>query len=170
MLRWKQHKKAEGLMRSASQKLGLNLDDLYEKTWSTLEDAFGGVYEGLEKTAREGYEVLVEKGIPEDISHVLDEIAKEKIKISSVKIRGLLNISCTKPDGVLRIKEALVKAKNVKGPLGTDVKIYLVAPPKYRLEVKASNYKQANALLKKVSEVAIKDIHQAGGQGVFQRG
>jgi translation initiation factor 2 subunit 1 len=169
-LQWKQTKKAESLLRSASQKLGIPTEQVYEKAGVSIEQAFGSIYEGLEKTAREGVDVLLEKGVPKDIAEVLVEIAKEKIRISMVKTKEVLNISCPKPDGVVRIKEALQKAQTVKMPRGAEIKIFTVSPPKYRVEVMASDHKEANDIMKRATDTAIESIVKAGGQGIIEKG
>ena len=170
MLLWKQNKKAESLIRSASQRLKVPLEELYEKVWIPLEETYGSAYEGLEKAAREGVKPLQEIGLSEELAGALTEIAKEKIKITNVKVKGTLNITCTKPDGVLKIKKALIEAKRVKVPSGSNVRIYVVSPPRYRVEVTARDYKTANAILQKVTQVAVQDIKEAGGEGAFERG
>jgi len=167
LLLWKRNKKAESLLRSASQKLGLSLDEIYEKV-VPIEEAFGDIYNGLEGAAREGVEALLEQGLSKELAEVLTKIAKEKIKISVVKVRGILDIRCTEPNGVLRIKEALLKAKKTSMPRGTDIKIYIVSPPKYRMEVTARDYKEANAVMKKAAETAVQSITEIGGQGAFE--
>ena len=169
MLLWKQNKKAESLMRSASQRLRIALNEIYEKAWIPLEEAYGSAYEGLEKAAREGVESLRKIGLSEEIAKALTEIAKEKIKITSVKVKGTLNVACTKPDGVLRIKKALTKAERIKVPAGSNIRIYVVSPPKYCVEVTARDYKTANAILQKATQNAVQYIKEAGGEGTFQR-
>ena len=170
LLLWKRNKKAESLLRSASERLGTPLAEIREKAQVPLEEAFGELYEGLERAARDGVEVLLGLGLPKELAEVMTDIAKEKIKISMVKVKGNLRVSCTKRDGVHRITEALLKANGVKVPRGTDIKIYVVSPPEYRIEVTASDYKEANAVMKKATEAAVDSIAKAGGQGVFERG
>ena len=170
MLLWKQSRRAEGLMRSVSQRLNIPLKDLYEKVWVPLEEAFGTAYEGLERAAREGVDVLLDIGLPRDLAEALTEIAKEKIKVTSVKVKGILNVSCVKPDGVLRIKKALMEAKSVKAPRGSSVRIYVISPPKYRVEVTARDYKTANQIMQRVAETAVNEIKRLGGDGRFERG
>jgi len=169
-LQWKQTKKAESLLRSASQKLGISVEQLHEKAWVPLEQAFGTAYEGLEKAAREGLDVLLEKGLPKELAEALAEIAKDKIRISVVKTKGNLNISCLKPDGVTQIRESLKKAQTVTTSRGAKVEIFTVSPPKYRIEVTASDHKEANDIMKRVADTAIEGIVKAGGQGTFERG
>jgi len=170
VLLWKRSKKAESLLRSASQRLGIPLNEIYEKAGFALEKAFGDLYEGLERAAREGVEVLLEQGLSKELAEVLTEIAKEKIRISMVKVKGTLNMRCTKPDGVLRIKEALLRAKEISMPRGTDIRIYTVSPPRYRIEVTAHDYKEANAIMKNAFETAVDSIVKAGGHGIMEGG
>lgn len=170
MLQWKQHKKAESLMKTASQRSEIPLNDLYRKVWIPIEEAFGETYDGLEKAAREGDNVLLGIGIDEELAKTLTEIAKEKIRISMVKTKGTLVVSCPKTDGVVQIRRTLQKAQKVKVPGGGKMKIYVVSPPKYRIEVLAHTYKDANTAIKRAAEIAVNGIIEAGGNGVFERG
>ena len=169
-LNWKQTKKAESLLRSTAQRLEMPFEEMYEKAWVPLEAAFGEAYEGLEQAAKQGAKVLLDAGLPKELTEVLAEVAKEKIKISMVKTKGILNIRCPKPDGVNQIKESLLKAQGVNVPSGAEVKIYAVAPPKYRIEVTAHDRKEAIDIIKKATDVAVETITNAGGEGVFERG
>lgn len=170
ILLWKRSRKAESLLRSASQKLGVSFEELYNRIAEPFEKSFSDIYEGLEAAAREGIEVLLKAGLPKDIAEVLTEVAKEKIKVSEVKVKGVLSITCLKPDGVLRIKEALLKAKTSAPSHSSSVKIYVIAPPKYQVEVTAKDYKEANAILKRIADTAINTITKLGGQGSFESG
>jgi len=170
ILLWKRSRKAEGLLRSAAQKLGITLEELYNRVAEILERSFGDIYGGLEAAAREGAEALLKAGLPEDVSGALVEIAKEKIRVSEVKVKGTLILTCIKPDGVLRIKEALLKAKESGSKKGTNIRIYVITPPKYQVEVTAKDYKEANAILKVVADTAISTITKLGGQGSFESG
>lgn len=167
ILLWKRSRRAESLLKSASQKMGVKFEEIYDAIAEPLEKVFGSIYEGLEAAAREGAEVLIRVGIREDLAKTLAEISKEKIRITEVKVRGILNITCLKPDGVLRIKEALTKAIKSVSHKGVRVNIYVIAPPKYQVEVAAKDYKEANVALKKVADTAIETIAKLGGQGSF---
>jgi translation initiation factor 2 subunit 1 len=169
ILFWKKDRKAHSLLRNASEKLNIPLEEVYEKAGVIIEKEFGGIYEGLEKTAKEGANVLLKLGVPEDIAVTLEEIAKEKIRIPMVKIKGMLELQCTKPNGVSLIKEALLSAQKIQDVQGAKVRIYVVAPPKYRIEVSAEDYTKAESVLKKATETALKNIAKVGGQGAFRR-
>ncbi len=169
ILSWKRDRKADSMLRSASEKLSISLEEVYEKAGFLIEKEFGEIHEGLEKTAKEGAGVLLKLGVPENIARALDEIAKEKIKMSNVNIRGLLEIQCTKPNGANLIKEALLSVQKAEEVEGTEIRVYVVAPPKYRIVVSAEDYKGAEDAMKKATEIAIETIEKLGGRGFFKR-
>jgi translation initiation factor 2 subunit 1 len=111
----------------------------------------------------------VKAGVPEELASALEEIAREKIRLPFVKLKGILELTCRKPDGVRCIREALLAAKNVEEAKEGVVHIYVVAPPKYTIEVAAEDYKQADKVLQRASEEVIKAITKAGGEGVLKR-
>ncbi len=169
MLLWKKGKKAESLLRSASKALGITFEEIYEKAGALIEKEFGDIYEGLERAVREGSEALTRIGVPKRIAEVITETAKERIKISMVKVKGILTITSMKPDGILHIKKALLNAKNIDKPANAEINIYVMAAPKYSIEISADDYKKAEGLLKKAAEAAINYIKETGGQGAFSR-
>jgi len=168
ILSWKKERKADTLLRTTSEKLKMPLEEFYKKIEPLLEKEFEEIHEELEKAAREGAGVLIKAGIPEDIAIVLEEIAKERIKLPMVRIKGILNLKCTKSNGVIAIREALLGAQKIQ-PKNAEVQVYVVAPPKYRIVVSAQDYKKAEKILEKAVNTVVKNITKAGGQGTFTR-
>jgi len=168
ILSWKKERKAETLLRTASEKLQIPLEEFYKKIEPLLEKEFEEIHEELEKAAREGAGVLIKAGIPEDIALILEEIAKERIKLPMVRVKGVLNLQCTKSNGVITIREALLSAQKIQ-PKNSKIKLYVVAPPKYRIVVSAEEYKEAEKILDKAVNTVVKNITDAGGQGTFTR-
>jgi len=169
LLSWKKDRKADSLLRSVSEKLNIPIEEIREKAGALIEKEFGELYEGLEKTAKEGADVLLKLGVPKDIAITLEEIVKEKIKIPLVKVKGILELQCTKPNGAVLVKETLLKTQKIAESQGINVRIYVVAPPKYRIIVSAEDYKNAENTLEKATETALKSIEKVGGTGAFKR-
>jgi len=165
----KMERKADSILRSASEKLKMPPEEVHLKTGMLLEEKFGGIYEGLEKAAREGSEPLIEAGLPKDLATTIAEVAKEKIRLPMVKVKGTIELKCTKPDGAFLIRDALLSAQKIERPEEVKINLYVVAAPKYAIEVLAEDYKEAEKVLQQASETAIKTITKAGGTGVFQR-
>ena len=168
ILLWKKERKADSLLRSASEELKMSSQEIYEKVGTLLEKQFGGIYEGLEKTAREGAEVLLNQGIPENMATIIEKIVKEKIKVPMVKVKGTLSLQCSKPNGLDLIRDSLLSAQKIDAK-GAKIHVYVVAPPRYRIVVSAADYKEAEEILDKATEVVIKNIEKVGGQGTFKR-
>ncbi|MCW4016673.1 MAG: translation initiation factor IF-2 subunit alpha [Candidatus Bathyarchaeota archaeon] len=166
---WKKDRKAESLLRTAAEKLNISFEEAYEKAGALIDNAFGELYEGLEKTAKDGVDVLLDLGIDKEIATTLEEIAKEKIQISLVTVKGILNLQNPSSKGVLVIKDTLKHAKEVGESEGADVTVYLVSPPKYRIVVAAEDYKSAESILETTTDSAVKFISQNGGKGSFRR-
>ena len=166
---WKKERKADGLLRSVSEKLKIPVEEVYEKAGTIIENKFGGLYDGLEKTAREGQAVLLEAGVPENLATAITEVAKERIKISLVRVKGTLQLQCMKANGVIILREALLSAQEIEKPTEASVRVYSVAPPKYQIEVSAGDYKVAERLLDEAVQRTLKSITKAGGLGTFQR-
>ena len=166
---WKKDRKAEGLLRTAAEKLNISFEEAYEKAGALIENAFGDLHDGLEKTAKDGIDVLLELGIEKELAITLEEIAKEKIQISLVSVKGILELQITKPKGVLFIKDTLKLAQEVGESEDADVTIYLVSPPKYRIVVSAEDYKSAESVLETAANCAVEFISKHGGKGSFRR-
>ncbi len=165
---WKQDRKAEALLRGVAEKVGLPHEEVYETAGALLEEKYG-LYEGFEKVAKEGAEVLTAMGVPEDLAKAFFEVAEERIRVKMVKVKGTLEIRSMTPNGVKVIQDSFLKAKKTEKPKDADVRFYVIAAPKYSLEVSAENYKRAEEVLQKVSQNVISNIVKAGGQGSFRR-
>lgn len=166
---FKHERKAETFLRIIAEKLNKPLEEITEKAAMPMEEAYGDLYTALEEASRQGSEVLTKIGIPSDIAQALAELAKEKIRPPQVEIKGVLQLTSTKPDGVNIIKKALHAAQKTSIPNTAKIHIHTIAAPKYRLKVEAENYKHAETILRKASETAIKTITKAGGEGSFKR-
>jgi translation initiation factor 2 subunit 1 len=165
---WKRERKAETLLRSVAEKTGLPLEEAYEKAGAPMEKEYG-LYEGFERVVKEGTTALTKIGVPEELATAIAEVAKERMHIPMVKVKGIVELRCMKPKGVKIIKEAFLNAKKAEKSREAKLRFYVIAAPKYCVEVMAENYKQAEAVLQKVAESVVSHVVKAGGQGVFRR-
>jgi translation initiation factor 2 subunit 1 len=165
---WKQDRKAEALLRGVAEKAGLPNEEVYEKAGALLEEKYG-LYDGFEKLAKEGSAVLTELGVSENLAKAFAEVAEERIRVKMVKVKGTLEVRCMKPNGVKIIKDSFLNAKKTEKTKDTQVRFYVIAAPKYSVEVSAENYKRAEEVLQKVSQSVVSNVVKAGGQGTFRR-
>lgn len=168
VMSWKRERKAEALLRSVAEKTGLSPEEAYEKAGALIEREYG-LYEGFEKVVKDGVEALTKIGVPQKLATVIAEVAKERIRIPMVKVKGMVELRCMKPNGVKVVKEAFLNAKKAEKSRDAKLRFYVVAAPKYRIEVLAENYKYAEAVLQRVAENVVSSVVKAGGKGVFRR-
>jgi translation initiation factor 2 subunit 1 len=168
ILSWKKERKAEALLRGVAEKVGMSSNEVYEKAGALIEEKYG-LYDGFEKAVIEGSDVLTKIGVPEDLAKAFVEVASERIHVKMVKIKGTLEIRCPKPNGVKIIKDAFSNAKKAEKTKDGNVRFYVIASPKYSVEVLAENYKRAEEVLQKVAQAVISNVTKAGGQGAFRR-
>lgn len=169
LLKWKQERRGRALFDMAAEKLGMKQEEAYEKVGLPIEDHFGSLYAGFESVAMEGEKALLKANIPPEWVKIISEIAESKIKISLIRVKGTLELTCSKPNGIAVLIDAFKKAKSIRKPDNSDVRIYVVGAPKYRIEISANNYKEAEKLLEKAVNAALETVEGAGGEGKFSR-
>jgi translation initiation factor 2 subunit 1 len=168
VLSWKKERKAEALLRGVAEKVGLTAEEVYN-TAGVLMDEKYGLYEGFEKALREGPEALTKIGVPENLAEAFVAVAQERIRLKMVKVKGTLEVRCSKPNGVKILKEAFQDAKKKEKAKDAEIRFYVKAAPKYSVEALAENYKRAEEVLQKVADAVITNVTKAGGQGSFRR-
>lgn len=167
IMAWKKERKAEALLRSVSEKTGLPVEELYEKAGKLLDEY--GLYESFEKAVKEGPETLTKLGISEEIAKAFFEVAQERIHIPMVKVKGVVELRCVKPNGVKVIKEAFANAKKGERLGSAKLRFYVIAAPKYSIEVLAEDYKHGEDILQKVAQNILTSVNKDGGEGTFRR-
>jgi translation initiation factor 2 subunit 1 len=86
-----------------------------------------------------------------------------------VKVKGMLEMRCMKPNGVKIIKESFLNAKKTDKTKDAEIRFHVIAAPKYSVEVSAENYKRAEEVIQKVAQSVVSNVVKAGGQGSFRR-
>lgn len=165
---WKKERKGEVLLRAVAERVGLPVHEVYQKAGVILEEKVG-LYEGFEMVLKEGTEALTKLGIPEDIAKTFAQVAEERIRIKLVSVKGILEIRCMKPNGVKCIQNAFVSAKKAQKAKDAKIEFFVIAAPRYSVEVSADNWKHAEELLDEVSQNVVTNITKAGGTGSFKR-
>src|SRR4030065_1356186 len=128
--------------------------EVYAKAGALLEEKYG-LYEGFEKVVREGAEVLTKLGAPEDLAKAFFEVGGERIHVKLVKVKGVLEIRCLKPNGVKLIKDAFLNVQNVEKAEGTTVQFAVIAAPRYSVEVAAANWERAEEVLQQGADSGV---------------
>ena len=165
---WKKDRKAEALLHGVAEKLGIPAEEVYQTAGVLIDEKYG-LYEGFEKAALEGPEALTKIGVAEDVAKVFAAVAAERIKVKLVTVKGALELRCMKPNGVKCLQDAFAAGRKAEKARDFNVKFYVIAAPKYSVEVQAENWKRAEELLQKIGQGVVTSITKLGGQGSFKR-
>ena len=159
---WKNEKKAEKLFEIVAQRLGKKVEECYEEFGNQLIEHYGSLYNSFEEAAIND-DALEDEGFQGDWIKIFIQVAQENITPPFVKISGFVELTTSHPQGIEHIKKVLSKAE------GENIVITYVGAPKYRIQVKAEDYKNAEEILSKVAGKIIKEIKKLGGEGEFHR-
>ena len=124
------------------------------------------VYDIFEATTKKGKEVLLPLELSENVINIIEEESK-KIPIPHVEIRGIVEVSSQKSNGVEIIKSILSTAETTKG--NSKVMISYIAAPKYRIVVAADNFKIAEKSINNSIEKIKSAIEKENGHFNFIR-
>ena len=88
-----------------------------------------------------------------------------KIKLPTVEVRGIMEITNTSPNGIESIKKTLLEELNNN----SKINITYLGAPKYRLSINSEDFKTAEKTLKPIIENIEKKIIKQKGSFNFQR-
>jgi len=162
---WKNEKKADKLLETAATMPGKTVDEAFNEIGDKLIQEYGTLYSAFEDI-NSNADALKELGFDKKVSAALLEVANENIQLPSVTIDGILDVSCPKPDGVDYVKKALVSGFSTDD---AEINIHYVGAPRYRITVKAEDYKTAEQALKVAVQSITKTIEKSGGSASFRR-
>ena len=164
LLELKKKEKEKVLIDSLKTKADLSQTEA-EKIEEILINKFNSVYDAFADIVSKGIGVLDGLNLSAKVLKTIEEISS-KIQVPHVEIRGVLEITCTKPNGVEIIKKALLDAIENKG---VNVEVIYIGAPKYRVTVSAQNFKTAEKELKPILSEIQDAIEKKGGTFKFTR-
>jgi translation initiation factor 2 subunit 1 len=160
---WKKARRSETLLQSVAADINRDVEDLYHEVGEKIIDLYGSLYEGFEEAAKNGKKALIDAGLSDEMSEILAEMAKEKIIVKLVTIQGIVELSTTSKNGVNDIKIAFSEAEKLGDENEAEVQFHSLGSPKYRMNVTADNYKEAELVLEKiVNQIEENWSHQNG--------
>ena len=161
----KRFEKEQGILKNIQDKVKLSseeVDDLEEK----LLSKYKSVYDAVIDIGTNNINVIDDLEISEKIKKMIDELSK-KIKLPTVEIRGILEMTNNKSDGIEIIRKILLDA--IKESQNQKIKILYLGAPKYRLSIVAQDFKTAEKTLKPILEKIEKNTSKQNGTFKFSR-
>jgi len=161
----KRFEKEQGILKNIQDKVELSseeVDDLEEK----LLSKYKSVYDAVIDIGTNNINVIDDLEISEKIKKTIDELSK-KIKLPTVEIRGILEMTNNKSDGIEIIRKILLDA--IKESQNQKITILYLGAPKYRLSIVAQDFKTAEKTLKPILEKIEKNTSKQNGTFKFSR-
>ena len=161
----KRFEKEQGILKNIQDKVKLSseeVDDLEEKLLSKYQS----VYDAIVEIGTKNISVIDDLAISEKIKKTIGELSK-KIKLPTVEIRGILEMTNNKPDGIEIIRKILLDA--IKESQNEKIEILYLGAPKYRLSIIAPDFKTAEKTLKPILEKIEKNTSKQNGTFKFSR-
>ncbi len=161
---WKNEQRAEKLLEIVGEKLGKDVAWCHETFANDLIGYFDSLYIAFEEAASN--DKLDKKLFKGDWVKAFKEVAVDNVTPAMISIDGFLELTSNAPDGIEHIRKALLKAEESEE---VKIEIQYVGAPKYRIVVKANDYKTAEEEMKMAVDRASGLIEKSGGTAKFNR-
>tara|TARA_B100001750_G_scaffold239100_1_gene246673 strand:+ start:575 stop:1378 length:804 start_codon:yes stop_codon:yes gene_type:complete len=161
----KRFEKEQSILKNIQDKAKLSseeVDGLEEK----LLSKYKSVYDAIIDIATKNISLIDDLKISKKITDEIEDLSK-KINLPTVEIRGILEMTSRKPDGIEIIKKMLLDA--IKESQNEKIEILYLGAPKYRLSIIAQDFKTAEKTLKPIVEKIEKNVSKLDGTFKFSR-
>ncbi len=159
----KKFEKGKTLLQNVKEKAKLS-DVEIEKLEDSIYSKFDSVYDAFIEIGRNGIDSVKEFKLTKKTAVAIEEICS-KIKLPSVEIRGIMEITNEKSDGVEIIKKILIDVLKKD----STIDITYLGAPKYRLSITSDNFKSAEKLLKPIIAEIQTNMEKKKGSFKFTR-
>jgi len=160
----KRFEKGKSIIKSVLEKTKLSNDDV-ENLEDKIFSKYDSFYDGVVDIATNGNKVFGDLKLPNKTLDVIEAVST-KIKLPSVEIRGILELTDRSSNGVENIRNSLQSFEKADQ---NGIKILYIGAPKYRISVTASDFKSAEKTLKPILEDIQKNIEKNKGGFKFTR-
>lgn len=162
---WKNEKKAEKLVEIIATRMEISVDSAYDLFGNELLEDYESLYDSFESAVADPDAFL--EDYSGDWLETFMEVARENVAAPSVQIDGVLELTSSAPNGMELVRNALLKG--LAAADGADADITCVGCPRYRIVVKAPEYKEAEEIMRNVANAAIDDMTSNGGTATLKR-
>jgi len=165
LLQVKRYEKGKTLIDNVKEKIKLSEKDA-EELEDSIYSKYDSVYDAFLDVARNGSSVLENLKLDKKVLDAIQYVSS-KIKIPSVEIRGILELTSNKSNGVDIIKQTLLDI--IKKEKDSSIEITYLGAPKYRLSVTSQDFKSAEKTMRPILEQIQSSIEKKKGIFKFSR-
>jgi len=159
---YKQEQKAEKLLEQVAKELKLDLKGIFEEAGYKIIEEYGDLNSAFQEIVTGDLDLKKLK-IKKQVADRITELIKTRIKPPEVIISGILKLQSSKEGGIEIIKSIL------KSIMMNGIEINYMGAPKYKINVKAKDYKTAELILKDITAKIEDGIKKDGGSFEFIR-
>ena len=159
----KKYEKGKTLLQNVKEKAKLS-DKEIEKLEDSIYTKFDSVYDAFIEIGRNGIDSVKDLKLSKKTDNAVEEVSS-RIKLPSVEIRGIMEITNDKSDGVEIIKKILLDVLKKD----STIDITYLGAPKYRLSITSENFKSAEKSLKPIIAEIQSNIEKKKGSFNFTR-
>ena len=159
----KKFEKGKTLLQNLKDNANLT-DNEIEKLEDQIFRKYESVFDAFIDIARNGIDSVKELKLTKKISKPIEEICS-KLKLPSVEIRGIMEITNSNSDGIEIIKSNLLEVMKKD----SKIDITYLGAPKYRLSIIAEDFKTAEKILKPIIDEIESNITKKKGTFKFSR-
>lgn len=163
----KRNEKATGFLNSVQEKAALSDVQLAE-TQKVILDNYDDVYELFETVSTKGIESIKDLGFSETVLRAIEEESK-KIQVPLIEIRGVLEVTSNRPDGIEVIRNVLGDAEQGTKSNPSNITVHYLGAPRYRITIKSENFKTAEKAMAHAIEKIEKGMTKSQGSFKFTR-
>ena len=159
----KQEQIAEKIIEIAAKEVKKDFKKFYEEISSFILKEYPNVYSCFKDVSKG--EITFEKlGIDKKTAEVLSNLISQRIKKEEVEIEGEFKLTSYEGNGVEIIRKSLEPCEK-----NENCAVNYLGGGRYKLVVKAENYKDAEKILDDVRDKTLAYIEEHNGEGEFVR-
>ena len=160
----KRFEKEHGILKNIQEKAKLTTKQTEELEEQFLSK-YDSVYDAMLNVAIKGSNEINDLKLQKKVITTIEDICS-KMKLPSVELRGILEISNNNSNGVELIQKTLTDAEQVEN---VKIEITYLGAPRYRLSLISQNFKSAEKSLKPILENIEKSVKKQNGMYKFTR-
>ncbi len=164
-------KRARRLLEVIRERLNMNEDSFYEKVEIPILENFQNYHQALLQSAQIGPEVLEKAGIDSEIAKAIHNLTAKEYEKTGVELIGIITASVYSGHGAQVLRQCFEKAYNEGIKIGEGIKIEMAvdAAPRYRVNIRAPDWKKAELTWKTIQDVFSNNLNNYDAELDFQR-
>jgi len=161
----RQEERAERILEIIGKRLNKNLETMYKEIGEKIISTYGSLMNCFQAIVVDKLDVKGELALDDKLAEVLITLVKDNIKPPEIILVSKLVIRSYSPDGIEDIKRVLDSVKEIGKRNKYDLELAYLGAPNYRLKIRSPDFKQAEKILKKITEEynnILKTYHSEG--------